>query len=86
MYKRQANVSHGGTVPSTVALNGLGVPSNNATTYRGLGTVQFLYENSTGSSVTVKFCPCVKNQGVNWAWLKTDTQHQLNFTIASIQG
>ena len=80
------NVSHGGTVPSTVVLNGLGVSSNNATSYRGLGTVQFLYENTTNSSVTVKFRPCIKNQGVNWAWLNTDTQHQINFTIVSIQG
>ena len=53
---------------------------------QNMGSLSHLYENSTGSSVTVKFCPCIRNQGVNWAWYTTDTIHRINFTVVSIQG
>jgi hypothetical protein len=80
------NVAHGSTVPSTVVLNGYGSPSTDSLSFRGIGSVSYLYENTTSSSVTVKFCPCIKNQGANWAWLQTDAQHQINFSVVSIEG
>ena len=84
-----ANIAYGASVPSTLVLNGLNVASANANSYRGLGSVSFMYTNSTSTNVTVKFRPCIQNQGVNWAWFITssnDLAQRVNFTVVSIQG
>ena len=84
-----ANVAHGASVPSTLALDGLNVSSADANSYRGVGSVSTMYTNSTSSNVNVKFRPCIQNQGVNWAWFQTssnDLAQRVNFTVVSIQG
>ena len=85
-----ASVVHGGTVPSTLVLGGVNIPSaQTQNSYKGLGSVSFMYTNSTASNVTVKFRPCVQNSGANWAIFFTDSgalANKLTFTVAHIQG